>query len=148
MGRENLSDAEWELIGPLLPPELRRWARPAGGNWRVLNSIINVLRVGCPWRDMHEPWGKRNSVYVRFQRWAEQGVRATLLQTLVDLGLTDAWQHMIDSTSVRGHISEAGGKGAYWRSVPVAPAYPTSPAAHIAPLERQAASASALLTIP
>jgi hypothetical protein len=26
-----------------------------------------------------------------------------LLQTLVDLGLTDDWQHMIDSTSVRGH---------------------------------------------
>ena len=34
-----------------------------------------------------------------------------LLQTLVDLGLTDDWQHMIDSTTVRGHVSAVGGKG-------------------------------------
>ncbi|WP_373636501.1 transposase [Komagataeibacter oboediens] len=28
---------------------------------------------GCPWRDMHERYGKWNSVYIRFRRWAEQG---------------------------------------------------------------------------
>ena len=26
MGRGDLSDAEWKLIGPLLPPERGRWA--------------------------------------------------------------------------------------------------------------------------
>jgi transposase len=31
---------------------------------------------------------------------------------LVDLGLTDDWQHTIDSTSVRDYVSAAGGKGA------------------------------------
>lgn len=111
MGRGDLSDAEWELIGPLLPPERGRWARPSGDNRRFLNGMLHVLRVGCPWRDMHERDGKWNSVYVRFRRWAEQGVWDALLQTLVDLGLTDDWQHMIDSTSVRGHVSAAGGKG-------------------------------------
>jgi len=40
-----------------------------------------------------------------------KGVWDALLQTLVDLGLTDDWQHMIDSTTVRGHVSAAGGKG-------------------------------------
>jgi transposase len=25
MGRGDLSDAEWELIGPILPPERGRW---------------------------------------------------------------------------------------------------------------------------
>jgi hypothetical protein len=34
-----------------------------------------------------------------------------LLQTLADLGLTDDWQHMIDSISARGHVSAAGVKG-------------------------------------
>jgi len=60
---------------------------------------------------MPKRYGKWNSVYLRFRRWAEQGVWDALLQTLVDLGLTKDWQHMIDSTSVRGHVSEAGGKG-------------------------------------
>nr|WP_253183351.1 IS5 family transposase [Sphingobium phenoxybenzoativorans] len=109
MGRGDLSDAEWELIGTLLPSERGRWARPAGDNRRFLNGMLHVLRVGCPWRDMHERYGKWNSVYVRFRRWAEQGVWDALLQTLVDLGLTDDWQHMIDSTTVRGHVSAAGG---------------------------------------
>ncbi|GAA5063147.1 IS5 family transposase [Erythrobacter westpacificensis] len=117
MGRGDLSDAECELIGPLLPPERGRWARPAGDNRRFLNGMLHVLRVGCPWRDMHERYGKWNSVYVRFRRWAEQGVWDALLQTLVELGLTDDWQHTIDSTSVRGHVSAAGGKGGLVRTL-------------------------------
>ncbi|MDR7154606.1 transposase, partial [Sphingobium xenophagum] len=68
MGRGDLSDAECEMIGPLLPPERGRWARPAGDNRLFLNGMLHVLRVGCPWRDMHERYGKWNSVYVRFRR--------------------------------------------------------------------------------
>lgn len=68
MGRGDLSDAEWELIGPLLPPERGRWARPAGDNRLSLNGMLHVLRVGCPWRDMQERYGKWNSVYVCFRR--------------------------------------------------------------------------------
>lgn len=101
MGRGDLSDAEGELIGAPLPSERGCWVRTAGDNRRMLNSILSVLRIARPWRDMHERYGKRNSVYVRFRRWAEQGAWDALLQTLVDLGLADDWQHMIDSTSVR-----------------------------------------------
>ena len=74
MDRGDLSDAEWELIGPLLPPERGRHARPAGDNRRYLNGMLHVLRVGCPWRDMHERYGKWNSVYVRFRRCDNQGL--------------------------------------------------------------------------
>ena len=74
--------------------------------------MLYVLRVGCPWRDMHERYGKWNSVYVRFRRWAQQGVLDAVLETLVELGLTDDWKHMIDSTTIRGHSQAAGAKGA------------------------------------
>ena len=111
MARGDLTDEKWEVIGPLLPSERGRWARPAQDNRRFLNGMFHVLRLGCSWRDMHERYGKWNSVYVRFRRWAEQGVWDSMLQTLVDLGLTDDWQHMIDSTSVRGHSQAVGAKG-------------------------------------
>ena len=117
MERGDLSDAEWTIIGPLLPPERGRWARPSGDNRRFLNGMLYVLRVGCPWRDMHERYGKWNSVYVRFRRWAEQGVWDAMLETLVELGLTDDWQHMIDPTTIRGHSQAAGARGGLIRKV-------------------------------
>nr|WP_041573380.1 IS5 family transposase [Zymomonas mobilis] len=109
--RGDLTDAEWEIIQGLLPSERGRCVRPAKSNRLFLNGMLYVLRTGCPWRDMHERYGKWNSVYVRFRRWAEQGVWDALLETLVDLGLTDDWQHMIDSTIIRAHSQAAGAKG-------------------------------------
>ena len=117
MARGDLTDKEWAILEPLLPSERGRWARPAQDNRRFLNGMLHVLRVGCPWRDMHERYGKWNSVYVRFRRWAEQGVWDAMLETLVELGLTDDWQHMVDSTSVRGHSQAAGAKGGLIRKV-------------------------------
>lgn len=111
MARGDLTDEEWAVLEGLLPPERGRKARPSHDNRRFLNGMLHVLRVGCPWRDMHERYGKWNSVYVRFRRWAEQGVWDAMLATLVEFGLTDDWQHMIDSTTVRGHVSAAGAKG-------------------------------------
>ncbi len=119
MGRGDVSGAEWEPIGPLLPSKRGRWTRPAGDNRRFLNGMVDVPRVGCPWCDMHKRYGKWNSVYVRFRRQAEQGVWDALLQTLVDLGLIDDWQHMIGSRTVRGDVSAAGGKYGRVRSLSV-----------------------------
>ncbi len=52
MGRGDLSDAEWDLIGPLLPPERGRWARPAGDNRRFLNGmLVNRRANGTPLHD-------------------------------------------------------------------------------------------------
>ncbi|MEZ5812466.1 MAG: IS5 family transposase [Rhizobiaceae bacterium] len=109
--RGDLTDEEWAIIEPLLSSERGRWARPAKDNRRFLNGMLPVLRVGCPWRDMHERYGKWNSVYVRFRRWAEQVVWNAMLETLVELGLTDDGQQTVDSTSVRGHSQAAGEKG-------------------------------------
>lgn len=111
LARGDLSDEEWAIIEKLLPKERGRKSRPAHDNRRFTNGMLHVLRVGCPWRDMHERYGKWNSVYVRFRRWAKQGIWDALLETFVELGLADNWQHMIDSTTVRGHSQAAGAKG-------------------------------------
>lgn len=140
--RGDLTDEEWGIIGALLPAELGRGCRPAHDNRRFINGMPYVLRVGCPWRDMHECYGKWNSVYVRFRRWAEQGVWDALLETLVDLGLTDDWQHMVDSTIVRGHSQAAGAKGGLIRKALVEAAAALRAKSTPARMVRDALSAS------
>ena len=108
------SDEQWARIEPLLPQDTR--GMPRVNDRRVLSGIVHALKSGGRWGDCPEPvYGPKKTLYNRFRRWAEQGVWDALLQTLVDLGLTDDWQHMIDSTSVRGHVSAAGGKGGQLR---------------------------------
>jgi transposase len=116
-GSGDLTDEEWNVIGGLLPSECGRKSGPSHDNRRFLDGMLHVVRVGCPWRDMHERYGRWNSIYVRFRRWAEQGVWDALLQTLVDFGRTDDWRHMIDSTTVHGHVSAAGAKGGLIRKL-------------------------------
>ena len=119
MHRHELSDFQYARLAPLLPKHDHdgKAGRPWLPHRTVINGILWILHTGAPWRDLPERYGKWNSVYVRFRRWAEQGVWDAILETLVDLGLTDNWQHMIDSTTVRGHSQAAGAKGGLIRKL-------------------------------
>jgi len=112
LSRGDLTEAEWRILKGLLPiePENRGRGRRPEQNRSIINGILWRLRCGAPWRDVPPKYGSWNTIYRRFRRWSEAGVWETVA-VLVDLGLTDDWQHMIDSTSVRGHVSAAGGKG-------------------------------------
>ena len=111
----DVTDMVWEIVGPLLPPERGRWARPSLDNRQYFNGMMWIMRTGSPWRYLPPEYGKWNSVYVRFRRWAETGVWDAIMETLVELGLTDNWAHMLDSTTVRAHSQAAGGKGGFIR---------------------------------
>ena len=111
MNRDRISDEEWAVIAPFLPAERGRNCRPAHDNRLVFAGILWILRSGAPWRDLPDKFGKWNSVYRRFRRWCETGVFDDLLETLVDLGMTEEWRvQMVDSTVVRGHAQGAGAK--------------------------------------
>ena len=112
MVRGGILDEHWAIIGPLLPSERGRNCRPAHDNRRYFDAMTWVLRTGSPWRDLPETFGNWNSVFRRFRRWSVQGVFDAILETLVELGITDEWRtQMVDSTSVRGHAQAAGAKG-------------------------------------
>lgn len=67
----DLTDFEWSVIAPLLPPERGREGRPAHDNRVVVNGILWRLRTGAPWREMPKRYGKWNSVYRRYDRWSK-----------------------------------------------------------------------------
>jgi transposase len=65
----DLTDAEWALIEPLIPP-----ARRGGGKRRVnmrevVNGLMYVLSTGCQWRAIPKDLPPRSTVHGYFDLW-------------------------------------------------------------------------------
>ena len=64
----DLTDAEWAIIAPLLPPA-GKTGRPRRWPMRdIINAILYVLRSGCPWRMVPDSFAPRSTVYRWFIR--------------------------------------------------------------------------------
>ena len=112
--RHELSDEEWSLLAPLLPP-LRTRGRSFRDHRTLLNGMLWILHTGAPWRDLPERYGPGKTVYERFRRWAADGTFDRLLgQLQARLAREDRldWElWCIDGTSVRAHKAAAGAGG-------------------------------------
>jgi transposase len=106
--RVGVTDEEWAIIGPLLPPERGRWARPAHDNRRYFEGMLWIARTGSQWRHLPDEYGKWNSVFRRFRRWTELGVFDALVESLIELVDRERSADMVDSTIVRAHHCAAG----------------------------------------
>ena len=118
MSRGDLSEAEWCVLRGLLPIDVanRGRGRPPEENRSIINGILWRLRCGTPWRDVPPKYGNWNTIYRRFRRWSEAGVWEALSVTLAEV-MADSGHYSIDSTTVRAHVSAAGGKGGLVRTL-------------------------------
>jgi transposase len=108
MASGDLTDAEWELVGPLLSAERGRRGHE---NRRHLDGILWRAREGARWRAVPERYGKWNSVWRRFARWRDLGVFEAVFAALAGSGAAEERVQMLDSTTVRAHQHAAGAKG-------------------------------------
>jgi transposase len=113
--RHELTDAQWERLRPLLPPQKPPGrGRPAKDHRTVVNAILWRLATGVPWRDLPERYGPWKTVYSRFRRWQRAGVWERALAALQAdgdaRGELDWALHFVDATVVRAHQSAAGAK--------------------------------------
>ncbi|MDQ0938299.1 transposase [Streptomyces sp. V1I1] len=110
MTRVQLTDAEWEFIGPYLPigeygpyPERLR---------QQFEGVIWRFRTGGQWREMPEEFGAWSTVHNRFRQWRDAGVFEALLESLIaeaaKRGEVDLSLVSIDSTTARAHHDAAG----------------------------------------
>uniref|UniRef100_UPI001B3B6A1A IS5 family transposase n=1 Tax=Skermanella mucosa TaxID=1789672 RepID=UPI001B3B6A1A len=68
-----MTDAEWGLIEPLIPPE-KRYGRHREVNVReVVNAIFYVLSTGCQWRALPKDFPPRSTVHEYFKLWEWDG---------------------------------------------------------------------------
>jgi transposase len=111
--RYELTDEEWDRIQPLLKGKPGDPGGQGTDNRLFVNAVIWVGRTGAPWRDLPERFGNWNSVFVRFNRWANSGVWAAVFHALQD---PDPTAILLDSTVIRAHQHAAGAAGAEKKS--------------------------------
>ena len=69
----DLTDAEWVLVEPLIPPARR------GGNKRtvdmraVVDGLMHILGTGCQWAAIPRDLAPRSTVHDYFARWNWDG---------------------------------------------------------------------------
>ena len=70
----DLTDGEWTILSPLVPPA-RRGGRPRAVDMReVLNGILYVLRTGCQWRQLPKDLPPHTTVYGYLWEWSRYGI--------------------------------------------------------------------------
>ena len=108
--RKMLSDAQWARIEPLCAGKEGDRGRTGEDNRRFVEAVLWIGRTGAPWRDLPPRFGKWNTVFQRFRRWARKGVFKRMFEELsseLDLG-----ELQVDGTNMRVHQDATRKKGA------------------------------------
>ena len=99
--KTDITDAQWQILEPLIPP-----AKPGGHprtvNMReVVNGIFYVLRTGCGWEMLPYDLPPYSTVYYYFRR-------LLLRTTLRERQKTDVWQQM--NNALRQQLRQVEGR--------------------------------------
>lgn len=70
----DMTDAQWEIIRPMLPP-----SPPIGADrWvdmrKIINGIFYLNRTGCQWRMLPKEYEHWNTTYGYYSRWRKDGI--------------------------------------------------------------------------
>lgn len=78
----DLTDAEWRLIEPLIPPAKRGGGKRTTDMREVVNGVMYVLSAGCQWRYMPKDLPPRSTVNGYFCQWKYDGTLDRIHHTL------------------------------------------------------------------
>ncbi|ELB89848.1 putative transposase, partial [Rhodococcus wratislaviensis IFP 2016] len=104
----DLTDAQWELIAPMVPTALPGGRPAIHDRRRIVEAILYVNRTGCSWRQLPHDFPPWQTVFGYFQRWNESGVtdriHDALRAKLRDRSGRDpmASAGMVDAQAVKG----------------------------------------------
>lgn len=111
----DLTDEEWDRIGPFLPAPARKGRRASVDLREVLNAIRYIARAGCGWRMLPKDFPPWQTVYWWFRRF----MRRFLFETIHDVALMSDRERtgreasptagVIDSQSVKAPTAKSRG---------------------------------------
>jgi transposase len=83
-----ITDAQWERISPLLPPQPKTGRRRTDDRL-VINGILCVFESNFRWNNIPRKYGAYSTCFERFKTWKLQGVWAKICETLTSSELNN-----------------------------------------------------------
>ena len=78
----DLTDAEWELVQPLIPPAKRGGRRREVDVREVVNGLLYVLSTGCQWRAVPKDLPPKSTLFSYFDLWNWDGTLGRIHEQL------------------------------------------------------------------
>jgi len=78
----DLTDKEWALVEPHIPPARRGGRRRTTDMREVVNALLYVLEAGCSWRHLPKDFPPKSTVYDYFDLWEWDGTLLRLHDAL------------------------------------------------------------------
>lgn len=66
----DLTDDEWKLVGPLIPPGKRGGGKRTVVMREVVNGLMYILSTGCQWAALPKDLPPKSTVYDYFDLWS------------------------------------------------------------------------------
>jgi transposase len=115
----DVTDEEWELIVPLIPPGKSGGGKRTVIMREVVNGLMYILSTGCQWRAIPKDLPPKSTVYDYFDLWTYDGTLQRIHHALYEQCREQAQREasptaaIIDSQSVKS--AEKGGSASMRR---------------------------------
>ena len=78
----DLTDEQWALVEPLIPPQRTGGTKRTADIREVVNAVLYLTKNGCSWRDLPGDFPPYQTVYDYFSRWRDDGTWQAIYEML------------------------------------------------------------------